>query len=81
MEFDKDKIDEVTLALLHLVKWKQKQDFAWSAWKSFDWDTMDRLHKKGLISDPKNKNKSIIMTDEASEMSERLFNEIFGKEK
>ena len=21
-------------------------------WKSFDWDAMERLHRKGLISDP-----------------------------
>jgi hypothetical protein len=22
------------------------------AWKSFDWDALDRLHDKGLISNP-----------------------------
>lgn len=34
------------------------------AWKGFDWATTDRLHKKGLIGDPVNKSKSLILTDE-----------------
>jgi hypothetical protein len=42
---------------------------------------MDRLHQKGLISDPKSENKSVVMSDEAFNKSERLFNQMFGKEK
>jgi len=53
MEFDKDKVDEMTLALLYLVICHREKGFGARAWKSFDWDTMDRLHEKGLISDPK----------------------------
>ena len=81
MEYDEDKVDDATLALMYLVAWRQKKDFPWSAWKSFDWGTMDRLHQKGLISDPKSKNKSVVMSDEAFKRSEQLFNQIFGKEK
>ena len=81
MEYDEDKVDDATLALMYLVAWRQKKNFPWSAWKSFDWETMNRLHEKGLISDPRNKNKSATMSDEAFEKSERLFNQLFGKEK
>lgn len=35
------------------------------AWKGFDWATTDRLHQKGLIGDPVNKSKSLVLTDEA----------------
>ena len=41
MELDQDKIDDVVLALLYLGL----HDGA-RAWKSFDWDAMDRLHEK-----------------------------------
>jgi Domain of unknown function (DUF6429) len=47
MELDQDKIDDVVLALLYLGL----HDGA-RAWKSFDWDAMDRLHEKGYISNP-----------------------------
>lgn len=43
MQYDHDKIDEMVLALMSLGI----HDFD-RAWKSFDWDSMDRLHQKGL---------------------------------
>src|ERR1700722_8215174 len=33
-------------------------------WNSFDWAAMERLHTKGLISDPVGKAKSVEFTDE-----------------
>jgi len=57
MEFDKDKVDSITLALLHLVTTKDK--YGYRAWKGFDWDTMDRLYEKRYISNPKGKAKSV----------------------
>ncbi len=79
MEYDKDKVDDATLALMYLVTWRQKKHFPWSAWKSFDWDTMDRLYQKDLISDPKRKTKSVVLSDEAYQRAEKLFLEMFGK--
>jgi len=46
---------------------------------SFDWATTDRLHKKGMIGDPVNKSKSLILTDEGLERSEALFRELFTR--
>ena len=59
MEYDIDKVDEATLALMWLVT--QSDKYGSRAWKSFDWDTLDRLHEKGLISDPKRKVKSVVL--------------------
>src|SRR5262249_35471379 len=36
-------------------------------WKSFDWAAMERLHEKGLISDPVGRAKSVVLTDEGLE--------------
>jgi hypothetical protein len=55
MELNQDKIDDVVLALLYLGL----HDGA-RAWKSFDWDAMDRLHDKGYISNPQSKAKSVV---------------------
>lgn len=43
MEYDKDKVDEYTLALLYLVTHDIREGFGARAWKGFDWETMNRL--------------------------------------
>lgn len=77
MEYDKEKIDQATLALMWLVTESDK--YGSRAWKGFDWDTLNRLHEKGLISDPKRKAKSVALSEEAVELSETLFRRLFGK--
>jgi hypothetical protein len=74
MELDQDKIDDVVLALLYLGLHDGVR-----AWKSFDWDAMDRLHEKGYISNPQSKAKSIVFTEEGLERSKRLLEALFGK--
>ncbi len=76
MEFDQDKVDEVVLALLHLNAFDDHG--AVRSWKGFDWETMDRLHDRGLISDPKSKAKSIVLTPEAATLAEQHFETHFG---
>ena len=74
MYIDEDKIDDAVLALL----WLTLHD-GYRAWKGFDWATTDRLFKKGLIGDPVNKSKSLILTDEGLERSKALFVELFTR--
>jgi hypothetical protein len=71
-DLDKDRIDEAVLALLYLGLHNN-----YNVWKTFDWDAMDRLHEKGFISNPVNKNKSVELSDEGLCESERLFREMF----
>jgi len=72
LKIDNDRIDDAVLALLQLVLHDNVR-----AWKGFDWDTLDRLHAKGLISDPRTNAKSVVLTEEGLRQSERLFNEMF----
>lgn len=72
MEVDRDKIDDVILALLYLTLGRDGH-----AWKGFDWSAMNRLHEKGFIGDPVNKAKSVRLTDEGTVRSEELFREMF----
>jgi hypothetical protein len=74
MDFDEEKVDRTVLALLYLTLHEKDR-----AWKSFDWDVMNRLYEKGFICDPVNKAKSVVLTDEGLTESKRLFTDIFGK--
>ena len=74
MDIDTKKIDETVLALLYLTLHDGSR-----AWKGFDWDTMNRLHQKGLISDPIRRAKSVDLTDKGLQESERLFKRLFVK--
>ncbi|HEX3881548.1 MAG TPA: DUF6429 family protein [Stellaceae bacterium] len=73
MEIDAERIDEAVLALLLLGLHDGSR-----VWKSFDWDAMDRLHKKGLICDPVGKAKSVVLTEDGKREAERLFARLFA---
>jgi hypothetical protein len=75
MDIDEDKIDDAVLGLLWLTLHNERV-----AWKGFDWATTDRLFKKGMIGDPVNKSKSLILTDEGLERSKALFLELFTRQ-
>lgn len=73
MKLDHDKIDDAVLALLRLGLHNE-----FRVWKSFDWDSMDRLHEKGLISEPIGKGKSVVLTELGMAESVRLLEKLFG---
>ena len=76
MEYDRNKVDEVTLALLWLTSFKDPVGAR--AWKGQDWETMDRLHSKGYISDPKSKAKSVVLSEDGEKRSKELFAKHFS---
>jgi hypothetical protein len=78
MDYDTDKVDDLTLALLYLTMHEEAESGA-RAWKSFDWDTMNRLHEKGYISNPVSKAKSVMVTPEGCQKAKELFENYFGK--
>ena len=76
MEYDKDKVDDLVLALLHLTSFREHGMVR--AWKSHDWDALDRLCDKGFISDPKSKSKSVVLSDDGARRAQELFQTFFG---
>jgi Domain of unknown function (DUF6429) len=74
VELDTSKIDDAVLALLYLGLHGGAR-----AWKGFDWDALDRLHRAGLISEPRGTAKSVVFTEVGLELSEKLLRELFGK--
>jgi hypothetical protein len=53
MEYDKEKVDEMMLALLWLTMFDEGPGTR--AWKGYDWEHMNRLHEKGYIDNPRRK--------------------------
>jgi Domain of unknown function (DUF6429) len=74
MEVDTEKVDEAVLALLYLGLHETAR-----AWKSFDWDAMERLHGKGYITSPMSKAKSVVFTEEGLRKSEEFFRRLFTR--
>ena len=72
MSHDTDKIDKAVLALLQLGLHDENR-----TWKTFDWEAMNRLYEKGLISNPVGKAKSIQLTERGMVESHRIFTELF----
>jgi hypothetical protein len=73
-EPDPDRIDQAVLALLlHGLHDEAR------AWKTFDWDALDRLHARGLISNPASRAKSVVFTDEGLEAALQAHRELFAR--
>jgi hypothetical protein len=77
MKYDAEKVDEYTLALLYLVIHNREEGLGARAWKGFDWDTMNRLHEKGFVSNPVGKAKSVGMSEKGYKKAEELFRKHF----
>ena len=71
---DWEGVDQAVLALMLLGVHD-----GWRTWKGFDWEVLDRLHQKGLITDPKGKARSVIFTERGLEESQRAFERLFGR--
>ncbi len=71
---DWEGVDQAALALMLLGLHQ-----GWRTWKGFDWEVLNRLYEKGLITDPKTTAKSVTFTETGLEESQRLFERLFGR--
>lgn len=71
-EPDWDRVEDVALAILSLTLHDGNR-----VWKQISWDVTDRLHEKGLISNPRTRTKSVSLSPEALERAERVFQSLF----
>lgn len=81
MEDNKTKteqaIHDLTLALLYLTRFKEgkgrfhDEDSLFRAWKSYDWDALDRLSEEEFTID-RHGNKSLYLTEEGVEKAQEI---------
>jgi hypothetical protein len=70
MTYDRYRADDLTLALMYLTLHDEVR-----VWKGYSWDVLDHLFQQGLITDPRSKAKSVILTEEGLARSRALFQE------
>jgi len=70
------KLEQLTLLLLQQTAFQEGSDLR--SWKGYDWAIMNRLHAKGLITDPVRKARSVFLTDEGRRQAEALAAEYLG---
>ncbi len=70
---DEEKLAESALALLSLTLHGRR------AWKALDWNLMNLLFRKGWITDPVSKARSILLTEEGEELAEEFLAKHFGR--
>jgi hypothetical protein len=68
--------EEMALALLSLTMFSDHGVVR--AWKSLDWDVLDRLYAHGWIHDPKGTAKSVVFTPEGAAYARMLAERFFG---
>lgn len=73
MEYDMSKVEEAVLALLDVFEFDNGR-----VWKRYDFDTMDGLHGKGLVTEPRGKRESVELTDEGLRRAKELAARYFG---
>ena len=78
MDYDADKVDDAVLALFTLTV-HEEDEFGARAWKGHDWETLNRLHEKGFISDPVSKAKSVVVTPKGLAKGRELFAKLFSR--
>jgi len=76
MEYDKDKVDEMVLALLYLTSTHDQHGTR--AWKGLDLETLKRLYEKGYINYPQVKTPTLDLTETGEALSRELFVKTFG---
>jgi hypothetical protein len=75
MDYDEDKIDEAILALLGALEFDNGR-----VWKRLDFDAMDRLHERDLITEPKGKTESVYLTEAGMQQAKALASRYFAKQ-
>lgn len=68
-----EQVLKLTLLLLYLTSWKEKE--VQRSWKGYDFDVLNKLEEEGMIAQSKTA-KSVCLTEEgikaAKELEERL---------
>ena len=75
MEINDEKLEQTVLALLQM---NLSDSSGIRVWKGLPWSVMDSLHRKGFITDPATKAKSVCLAEEGAKLSAELFEKLFA---
>jgi len=67
----KKQVQELTLALLYVNRFREKEDDSWRSWKGYDFDDLNALSEKGLIIDGR-RAKSVTLSEEGCKEAKKM---------
>lgn len=73
MNHDQQTISNLTLLLMYLTSWKEKDAYGenYKAWKGYDFDILNKLEEQGFISQSRTA-KSVYLTEEGLAAAKKL---------
>lgn len=72
--YDNQKVEDAVLALLGVFEFENGR-----VWKRYDFDVMQALAEKGLISDPRGRAESVHLTPDGLQRAQALAQTLFGR--
>lgn len=66
---------ELTLALIYLTAWKEKDDEVYRSWKGYDFGVLEKLKERGLIDFAYNA-KPLSLSEEGAEKAKQLIKKL-----
>lgn len=75
MTYDRAVASDLALALLYLTLHDGQR-----VWKGLDWDVLDHLHEQGLISDPRGRARSVVLSDDGLARAKAMFDRYLAQE-
>lgn len=72
--YDNQKVEDAVLALLGVFEFDNGR-----VWKRFEFDGMQALAEKGLISDPRGRSESVHLTPDGLTQAKALAQTLFGR--
>ena len=72
--YDDQKIEDAVLALLGVFEFDNGR-----TWKRYDFEFMQALAEKGLISDPRGRAESVHLTPDGFQRAKSLAQTLFGR--
>ena len=70
------QVNELTLALLYLNRFKERGDFSWRSWKGYDLDSLNILTDQGMLYETSHRSKSVSLTDEGTQKAKELLKQL-----
>lgn len=70
------QVNNLTLALLYLNRFKERGDVCWRSWKGYDFGSLDSLTNHGFLYGASHRSKSVALTEEGTQQAKELLKQL-----
>ena len=74
-KFD-SQVQDLTLALLYLTRFREPDFPGWRSWKGYDFDALNALSDQKLIGDSRHRSKSVVLTEDGIKKAKEILSEL-----